>query len=333
MLTPVGFWSYARQDDNHSDGQLSELRAVVGKAINLHRGEEVRLFQDTEAIPIGADWEATIESTIAQTTFFIPLITPKFLKSEHCRDVFRAFRRRMAAMGRHDLIFPVHYVDLDRIAPAETVFDDELLALRRQQWIDFRPLQYEDVKSSKVRRWADTLAASVLSAMSGAPSPQPAPARTPPPASSPRQEPAKTYAAASKERVIGSTAASLPAAAVRAIRRFAPLSALLRALYRQSRFWANIRTGAGRAGRRDARACRRRHAFHRALPRGRRRCSNSRRVPRRPPLARQTWLAAHAPAMIAFRKATWRAKAALPFGLALTVVRGRRATKALVTST
>src|SRR5208282_3975037 len=49
---------------------------------------------------------------------------------------------------------------------------------------------------------------------------QPAPARTPPPASSPRQEPAKTYAAASNERVIGSTAASLPAAAVRAIRRF-----------------------------------------------------------------------------------------------------------------
>jgi len=101
LLTPVGFWSYARQDDNHSDGQLSELRAIVGKAINLRRGEEVRLFQDTEAIPIGADWEATIESTIAQTTFFIPLVTPRFLKSEHCRDEFKAFRRRMAAMGRH----------------------------------------------------------------------------------------------------------------------------------------------------------------------------------------------------------------------------------------
>jgi len=223
LLTPVGFWSYARQDDNHSDGQLSELRAIVGKAINLRRGEEVRLFQDTEAIPIGADWEATIESTIAQTTFFIPLVTPRFLKSEHCRDEFKAFRRRMAAMGRHDLIFPVHYVDVDRIAPTETAFGDELLALRRQQWLDFRPLQYEDIKSPKVRRWADTLAASVLSAMTGAPSPQPAPARTPPPASSPRQEPAKTYAAASNERVIGSTAASLPAAAVRAIRRFSLL--------------------------------------------------------------------------------------------------------------
>ena len=33
MLDPVGFWSYARQDDAHSDGQLSQLRAIVGKAI------------------------------------------------------------------------------------------------------------------------------------------------------------------------------------------------------------------------------------------------------------------------------------------------------------
>ena len=39
------------------------------------------------------------------------------------------------------------------------------------------------------------------------------------------------------------------------------------------------------------------------------------------------------PAMIDLRKATWRAKAARPGGLALTVVRGRRATKALLTST
>jgi hypothetical protein len=180
LLTPVGFWSYARQDDDYSGGQLSELRALVGKAINLRRGEEVRLFQDTEAIAIGADWEATIESAIAQTTFFIPLITPRFLKSTHCRDEFKLFRRRMSAMGRDDLIFPVHYVDVERIDPAETVFGDELLVLRRQQWIDFRPFQYEDVKSGKVRRWADTLAASVLSAMTGARSPPATPARTPP---------------------------------------------------------------------------------------------------------------------------------------------------------
>ncbi len=40
MLDPVGFWSYARLDDAHSDGQLSLLRAIVGKAIGLQYGAE-----------------------------------------------------------------------------------------------------------------------------------------------------------------------------------------------------------------------------------------------------------------------------------------------------
>jgi len=41
----------------------------------------------------------------------------------------------------------------------------------------------------------------------------------------------------------------------------------------------------------------------------------------------------HLPPIIVFKKATWRAKAARPAGLALMVVRGRRPTKALLTST
>ena len=164
VLTPVGFWSYARQDDTNSDGQLSQLRAVVGSAINLRWGDEVRLFQDSAAIPFGADWAATINSAIGQTTFFIPVVTPRFLKSENCRDEFTAFRRRMAALGRSDLIFPIHYVDIEQISAAETVFGDELTRLRTQQWIDFRSLKFSDPKSSSVRQWADMLAASVLRA-------------------------------------------------------------------------------------------------------------------------------------------------------------------------
>ena len=44
MLEPVGFWSYARQDDLQSDGQLSQLRAIVGKAIVLQYGSGERLI-------------------------------------------------------------------------------------------------------------------------------------------------------------------------------------------------------------------------------------------------------------------------------------------------
>jgi hypothetical protein len=165
VLKPVGFWSYARQDDSHSDGQLTHLRAIVGKAIGLRIGEEVKLFQDTETIPFGADWAANIEEAIGQTTFFVPIVTPRFLKSENCRDEFKSFRRRMNALGRADLIFPIHYVDVERLDERDTVFGDDLAALRRQQWIDFRSLQFEDAKSANVRRWADALAASVVGAM------------------------------------------------------------------------------------------------------------------------------------------------------------------------
>ena len=162
MLDPVGFWSYARQDDSQSDGQLSQLRAIVGKAIVLQYGVDVTLWQDIAAIPYGADWAETIERTIGQTTFFIPIVTPRFLRSTHCRDEFLSFRRRMQGLGRNDLIFPVHYVGVDDVKPEETVFGDELATLRRSQWIDFRPLFYADPKSPEVRRWAGDLAASVL---------------------------------------------------------------------------------------------------------------------------------------------------------------------------
>jgi len=43
MLDPVGFWSYGRHDDEHSEGQLSLLRAIVGRAIGLQSGAKVTL--------------------------------------------------------------------------------------------------------------------------------------------------------------------------------------------------------------------------------------------------------------------------------------------------
>jgi formylglycine-generating enzyme required for sulfatase activity len=165
MLDPVGFWSYARLDDEHSDGQLSQLRAIVGKAIGIQYGDTVTLWQDIQAIPYGVDWLAEIETTIGKTTFFIPLVTPRFLKSKFCRDEFVSYRRRMQALGRDDLIFPVHYVDVDGVRPEDTLFGDELAALRRAHWIDYRPLFYADPKSEEVRRWAGGFARGILQAM------------------------------------------------------------------------------------------------------------------------------------------------------------------------
>jgi hypothetical protein len=165
MLDPVGFWSYARHDDEHSDGQLSQLRVIVGKQIGLQYGGDVTLWQDVTAIAYGADWASTIEQTIGQTSFFLPIVTPRFLKSRNCHEEFASFRERMKALGRDDLIFPVHYVGVDGILAADTAFGEDLATLRRHQWIDFRPLFYADPRSPEVRRWAGDLAASILKAL------------------------------------------------------------------------------------------------------------------------------------------------------------------------
>ena len=165
MLDPVGFWSYAHRDDASSGGQLSQLRAVIGRRIVLQCGVKVTLWQDLAAIPYGADWAETAERAIGHTAFFIPIVTPRFLKSLYCRDEFASFRRRMRAMDRNDLIFSIHYVDVDGTRPEETVFGDHLDALRRSPSFDFRPLSAADPKSQEVWRWAGELAESVVKAL------------------------------------------------------------------------------------------------------------------------------------------------------------------------
>lgn len=162
MSGPVGFWSYARHDDAHSDGHLSQLRTIVGKAIALQYGADIDLWQDIQAIPTGADWANSIQKSIGQTVFFMPIVTPRYLKSPNCHAEFQSFHHRMLELKRDDLIFPIHFVGVDQITAEDSVFGTDLDMLRRHQWIDFRSLRNADYQSPEVRRWADGLAESIL---------------------------------------------------------------------------------------------------------------------------------------------------------------------------
>ncbi|CAL8479650.1 TIR domain-containing protein [Caballeronia sp. S22] len=162
MSGPVGFWSYARHDDAHSDGHLSQLRTIVGKAIALQYGADIDLWQDIQAIPTGADWANSIQKSIGQTVFFMPIVTPRYLKSPNCHAEFQSFHHRMLELKRDDLIFPIHFVGVDQITTEDSVFGTDLDMLRRHQWIDFRSLRNADYQSPEVRRWADGLAESIL---------------------------------------------------------------------------------------------------------------------------------------------------------------------------
>ena len=118
-LPPIGFWSYTSSDDQHSDGRLSQLRAVLARELPLLVGQRpiVSIFQDKETIRHGSDWAEKIVEALGQSSFLIPIVTPGFLQSEWCCKEVMRFRAREEALGRNDLIFPFRYISIDDVDP------------------------------------------------------------------------------------------------------------------------------------------------------------------------------------------------------------------------
>jgi cobaltochelatase CobT len=81
---PGAFMCYARINDR--DGTLTKLREKLSEEVEELIGEEFPIFQDIEDIKWGEDWKERIGESLSEVTFFIPIITPSFFKSEYCRD-------------------------------------------------------------------------------------------------------------------------------------------------------------------------------------------------------------------------------------------------------
>jgi hypothetical protein len=65
-LEPIGFWSYAHDDDRNNDGRLGKLHAALTKELSVAMGREspVFIFRDEAVIPLGAKWYDTIQATL-----------------------------------------------------------------------------------------------------------------------------------------------------------------------------------------------------------------------------------------------------------------------------
>lgn len=83
-IEPSAFWSYVRKDDEHDGGALSHLREKLSYEVGGQIGEDFEIFQDRENIKWGQQWKFRIIDSVNATTFFIPVITPRFFKSTAC---------------------------------------------------------------------------------------------------------------------------------------------------------------------------------------------------------------------------------------------------------
>ncbi|MFZ0422402.1 MAG: toll/interleukin-1 receptor domain-containing protein [Xanthobacteraceae bacterium] len=165
----VGFFSYSREDDQGSRGSLSALRDAIQNELSAQLGRsqsDFRVWQDKAAISLGTLWEKEIAQGIAQSVFFIPIVTPRALRSQHCAFEFNAFLKREAELGRDDLVFPILYIPVPALEDEKLWRDDPVLkAVGTRQYLDWRELRHHDLNSVEVRQRLERFCRNVTSAL------------------------------------------------------------------------------------------------------------------------------------------------------------------------
>ena len=132
----------------------------------MQTGEEFPIFQDREDIKWGQNWKLRLEETIDDVTFLIPILTPTFFKSSHCRKELERFIEREKELGRNDLILPVYYVSSKPMDDEKKRAIDELAALlASRQLMDWRDLRFEPLTSPEVGKRMAKLALQISDAL------------------------------------------------------------------------------------------------------------------------------------------------------------------------
>lgn len=140
-MSPKGFWSYARGDDAHLEGRLTALRQRIAGEISSLLGQDITMFQDIHDLRTGDDWAARLRAELTTASFLVPVLTPRYFTREWCREETLTFLRLASEAGREPLIFPVYFVVDDDFDAGS---DDEVRqALKRYQYLDWRPLRFE----------------------------------------------------------------------------------------------------------------------------------------------------------------------------------------------
>ncbi|MEH3155305.1 MAG: TIR domain-containing protein [Gordonia paraffinivorans] len=110
---PAGFWSYVRKDDDAMHGKIVRLMHLIKEEFDFLTGYEMEIFVDREGIEWGEKWQQTIDQAIAEATFLIPIITPRFFQSSACRKELTQFQERAKSRGVPELVLPIIYSPVD----------------------------------------------------------------------------------------------------------------------------------------------------------------------------------------------------------------------------
>jgi formylglycine-generating enzyme required for sulfatase activity len=165
----IGFFSYSREDDEGSEGALSALRNAIQSELGAQIGRsraDFRIWQDKAAIPHGTLWENEIKLAIAQSAFFIPIVTPRSVGSSHCFVEFSSFLNRETELSRNDLIFPLLYISIPGLDDERQWRNDPVLkVIGERQYFDWRNHRHLPLNSPEARTQIERFCQNIAQAL------------------------------------------------------------------------------------------------------------------------------------------------------------------------
>lgn len=105
------FVSYTHKDqDSNTGGDIRQFAADVVDALEGIHGRTVQLFLDVNDVRWGDDLWARLDEELKASTFLIPFITPRYLKSDACRREFTSFSEAAQRGGSEQLLLPLVWI-------------------------------------------------------------------------------------------------------------------------------------------------------------------------------------------------------------------------------
>ena len=101
-----------------------------------------------------------------QSVFFIPIVTPRAVKSPYCKFELDSFLAREAALDRNDLVFPILYINVPALLDDALWRDDPVLSIiAKRQYLDWRAFRHHDIESTDVAKAIERFCAHITEAL------------------------------------------------------------------------------------------------------------------------------------------------------------------------
>ena len=101
------FCSYAHKDDQSLAGAIRHIIEDIRLFHEAETGRAIQIFFDRTDIGWGQDLRAAISDSVENATFFIPMITARYFRSENSRDELLSFYGKCRTLGVTELILPI----------------------------------------------------------------------------------------------------------------------------------------------------------------------------------------------------------------------------------